>query len=159
RGLPRPGRHVGAPARVPLVRPRRVLRLLARPARVAALPRDRASADDVGRARRDVGVVLRGPRGDLAVSGAGPHVDREQAFPRLSRAWVARLALIGRERRLADGEALWEEGAADVPFHVVLEGGIAILSGDVEVVVHGPGNFSGDVDLLSDRASAVAARA
>jgi thioredoxin reductase (NADPH) len=87
--------------------------------------------------------------------------DWKHMFPRLSAAHIARLSSIGRERRLADGEVLWDEGQAGIPFFVVLEGSIAILAGSPEqtVVVHEPGGFTGDVDLLSGRGSAVRARA
>ena len=87
--------------------------------------------------------------------------ERRHLFPRLSDDDVARLAAVGRERRLSDGEILWEEGAQDVPFFVVLEGAVAILVGSPErtVVVHEPGGFTGDIDLLSGRVAAVRARA
>jgi thioredoxin reductase (NADPH) len=100
--------------------------------------------------------------GASAASGlVAAEVDIEHAFPRLGAAQIARLSAIGRERRLADGELLWEEGAAGIPFFVVLEGSIAILGGLPEqtIVVHEQGGFTGDVDLLSGRGSSVRARA
>jgi thioredoxin reductase (NADPH) len=82
-------------------------------------------------------------------------------FPTLSPQQIARLSSIGRERRLSGGEVLWEKGATNIPFFVVLEGSIEILTGadDRLVVVHQPGGFTGDVDMLSDRRPAVHARA
>jgi thioredoxin reductase (NADPH) len=87
--------------------------------------------------------------------------DNEHMFPRLSAAHIARLKSIGRERRFADGEVVWDEGDVGIPFFVVLEGAIAILAGTPEqlIVVHNPGGFTGDVDLLSGRSAAVHARA
>jgi thioredoxin reductase (NADPH) len=94
-------------------------------------------------------------------TGIPAQIDREHMFPTLTAEQIARLSSIGRERRLADGEVLWEEGATGIPFFVVLEGSIAILTGSTEqtVVVHQPGGFTGDVDMLSDRRAAVHARA
>ena len=60
--LPRRGAPVGLDAPVPRVRQPRLLRLLGRPARDQALPRDHASGDGVGRARRGLAVVLRAPQ-------------------------------------------------------------------------------------------------
>jgi thioredoxin reductase (NADPH) len=85
----------------------------------------------------------------------------EHMFPKLTAEQIGRLAPSGRERRLADGEILWEQGASDIPFFVVLEGSVAIEVGcDAHtVVVHEPGGFTGDVDMLSGRQAAVGARA
>jgi thioredoxin reductase (NADPH) len=82
-------------------------------------------------------------------------------FPRLSAAQLERLSSIGRERLLADGEVVWQQGEPDIPFYVVHEGSIAILMGEPEqtIVVHEPGGFTGDIDLLSDRGTVVHARA
>jgi thioredoxin reductase (NADPH) len=87
--------------------------------------------------------------------------DGEEMFPRLDDAQIARLTPVARERRLADGELLWEEGDTDIPFFVVLEGRVAILAGKDEqtVVEHEPGGFTGDVDMLSGRKVAVSGRA
>jgi thioredoxin reductase (NADPH) len=85
----------------------------------------------------------------------------EHLFPRLFASEIARLRSIGRERLLADGEVLWDEGSWDVPFFVILEGTILILAGPPEriVVAHEAGGFTGDVDMLSHRQSVVYARA
>src|SRR5262245_17736030 len=101
------------------------------------------------------------PGDDAAVAGlAMTEADRKHMIPRLSAAHIARLSSLGTERRLSDGEMLWHEGSLRVSFFVVLEGAIAILVGSPEetVVVHGPGGFTGDVDLLSGRVAAVRAR-
>jgi thioredoxin reductase (NADPH) len=85
----------------------------------------------------------------------------EHMFPRLSPEQISRLAPFGHERAFADGEVLWEAGTANISFFVVLDGAIAILVGCEEhtVVVHEPGGFTGDVDMLSGRAAAVRAEA
>jgi thioredoxin reductase (NADPH) len=53
-----------------------------------------------------------------------------------------------------DGETIFRAGDADVDLFVVESGGIAILNpaaGDQPIVIHGPGQFSGDIDLLTRR--------
>ncbi len=86
---------------------------------------------------------------------------RDEMFPRLSSEQLARLAPLGRERQLAAGEVLWVHGARNLDFYVVIEGEVEILVPVTEqvVVVHGDGEFTGDVDTLSGRAAVVGARA
>src|SRR5664279_1572861 len=87
-----------------------------------------------------------------------PH--SEETFPTLSEEQRTRIAAFAVERRFADGELLWEQGTSDRPLYVVLEGRITILSGtDDFVTAHEPGQFSGDVDLLSGRPVVVRGRA
>jgi thioredoxin reductase (NADPH) len=87
-------------------------------------------------------------------------LQRARTFPTLTAAQLARLAPLGRERRLDDGEPLWEAGETDLAFFVVLDGALAIEAGagGQVVTVHEPGNFTGDVDMLSGRQVAVRAR-
>jgi thioredoxin reductase (NADPH) len=101
------------------------------------------------------------PADDASAGSTGtPDSSNKHMFPRLSAAHIARLSSLGRERRLSDGEMLWHAGETRISFFVVLEGSIAILAGSPErtVVVHEPGGFTGDVDLLSGRGAAVRAR-
>jgi thioredoxin reductase (NADPH) len=95
------------------------------------------------------------------VSAPDRSLRHDETFPRLTDEQIARLTPCGHERALADGEVLWEQGAANVPFYVVLAGAIVILAGPAEpsVAVHEPGQFSGDVNLLSGRRAVVQARA
>src|SRR4029453_19145310 len=65
RGVPGRRRHLGAPAAVPAVRSRRLLRLLAGPARIQALRRRGPPGDAQLRARRVVALVLRGQQARL----------------------------------------------------------------------------------------------
>ena len=97
----------------------------------------------------------------VSVSTTVSETEGKHMFPRLSAAQMARLSSIGRERLLADGEVVWQQCELDIPFYVVHEGSIAILMGEPEqtIVVHEPGGFTGDIDLLSDRGSVVHARA
>src|SRR6266852_1115690 len=81
----------------------------------------------------------------------------EQLFPTLTPTQLRRLAVHGRRRALQGGEVLVEQGDSDVPFFVVVAGEIEIVrpSGAAEtlVTVHGPGQFTGEVNTLSGRRS------
>ncbi len=85
-----------------------------------------------------------------------------QMFPTLTPVQVARIATHGRRRPIRRGEVLVEAGAEVVPFFVVTEGRIEIVrpSGATEtlVAVHGPGQFTGEVQMLSGRRALVQAR-
>src|SRR2546429_5928358 len=70
------GGHVGSPALVRALRPRRLLRLVQEQARDQALPRHRPSDRQVARARRELDVLLRRRRhvrGRLGWSPADQH--------------------------------------------------------------------------------------
>jgi len=89
-----------------------------------------------------------------------PWRNREQIFPKLTSAQIARIAPFARERAFGDGERICTQGDRNRPLLVVVEGGIEIHSGSNAVVtVHETGGFSGDVDLLSGRPVVVGARA
>lgn len=86
--------------------------------------------------------------------------NQAEIFPTLTREQVGRIAPFARERTFADSETLWNQGQRNNPMFVVVEGEIAILSGNDQLVtVHHPGAFSGDVDLLSGRPTVVRGRA
>jgi thioredoxin reductase (NADPH) len=76
-------------------------------------------------------------------------------FPALHAAQIARIASHGITRRIARGEVLIEAGQGDVPFFVVLEGGIEIIRpsalGDLVVAAHSPGQFTGETSMLLGR--------
>jgi thioredoxin reductase (NADPH) len=77
------------------------------------------------------------------------------AFPTLDASQLEELAQCSQAalQRHPDGTTLIEPGDRDFQFHVVKSGAIEILdvSGDEPktLVVHGPGNFSGDVNHLT----------
>jgi thioredoxin reductase (NADPH) len=87
----------------------------------------------------------------------------EQMFPTLTPAQIARIAAHGSVRPIRSGEVLVEAGQQSVPFYVVTAGQIEIVqpSGTVEtpVALHQPGQFTGEVNMLSARRSLVRARA
>jgi thioredoxin reductase (NADPH) len=87
----------------------------------------------------------------------------EQMFPILTPEQIARVAAHGRTRRVAADEVLTAVGQAVVSFFVITNGHVQIVrpSGETEtlVVVHGPGEFTGEANMLSGRRSLVLARA
>jgi thioredoxin reductase (NADPH) len=97
-----------------------------------------------------------------------PHVSptlesrTDQIFPTLTPAQVARIAAHGSVRPIQRGELLVEAGDQVVPFFVVRTGQVEIVqpSGTEEtlITVHGPGQFTGEVNMLSGRRSLVRAR-
>jgi thioredoxin reductase (NADPH) len=90
----------------------------------------------------------------------GPSAPERDIFPTLTEAQIERLAWLGRERAFEAGDILFDQGGTNRPLMVVLEGEIEILSdGDTLVTVHHPGQFSGDVDLISGHPAVVRARA
>jgi thioredoxin reductase (NADPH) len=78
-------------------------------------------------------------------------------FPTLTPAQVARIATHGTVREIARDQVLIEAGEAVVPFFVVRSGGIDIIQpsslGNTVVVAHGPGQFTGEGNLLLGRRS------
>jgi thioredoxin reductase (NADPH) len=86
----------------------------------------------------------------------------EQTFPTLTPAQIARIARQGSVRPVRRGEVLVEAGDAAVPFFVVSSGQIEIVqpsgANETLVIVHGPGQFTGEVNMLSGRRSLVRAR-
>jgi thioredoxin reductase (NADPH) len=87
----------------------------------------------------------------------------ERMFPTLTPAQLKRVAAHGRVRSIRRGEVLVEAGAHIVPFFVVIAGRIEAIrpSGTTEtlVAVHGPGQFTGEVNMLSGRPALVRSRA
>src|SRR5256884_2525344 len=87
----------------------------------------------------------------------------DQAFPMLTSAQIARLAVHGQVRHVQRGEVLMEAGEQTPRFFVVTAGHIAIVrpSGVTEelVVVLRPGQFTGEVTMLSGRRGLVCIRA
>jgi thioredoxin reductase (NADPH) len=103
---------------------------------------------------------------DGVLSAAEQETQRARMFPVLSDAQIARVRAAGVERSLRDGAILFEAGDRGVGFYVILEGHLEIVAprgegGELEdlVVEHGPGEFTGEVTLLSAGRALVRARA
>ncbi len=86
----------------------------------------------------------------------------ERIFPTLTAAQIARVAAHGRTRRIETGDVLVEAGDAVVPFYVVTAGRVEVVrsdrSGETLVAVHGPGQFGGEVNMISGRRALFRAR-
>jgi signal transduction histidine kinase len=69
---------------------------------------------------------------------------------------LARLAAAGRERRLAAGEFLFQQGDRATAFHLVLDGQLEttreVAGEQVLLMNHGPGGFLGAMALLTETA-------
>jgi thioredoxin reductase (NADPH) len=80
-----------------------------------------------------------------------------QAFPVLTPAQIDRIRPYGTLRAVHAGEILFEAGQRALPCFVLLSGKLDIvitsLSGDHVFATHGPGNFSGDMVLISGTGS------
>ena len=89
---------------------------------------------------------------------------RAQMFPILTSEQIGEIAPFGTERRFAAGELLWSIGERGRDFHVVLEGTVEIVRRDSfgresVITTHGPGSYSGETVMLTDRGAVVAGRA
>ncbi|MFL5491777.1 MAG: cyclic nucleotide-binding domain-containing protein, partial [Gemmatimonadales bacterium] len=89
--------------------------------------------------------------------------DLDIAFPVLSRADIAALTARGKPREVHAGDTLFTEGERNRSFFVVIDGAVEIVEhsrGEPhQVTVHHPGQFTGDIDVLSGRAVLVTGRA
>src|SRR5258706_8554205 len=84
-------------------------------------------------------------------------------FPTLTPAQAARIAAYGLVRQIRKGEVLFEPGDQGVSFFVIRTGEVTIVrpTGGTEtpVTTLGPGQFTGEVNMLSGRRTFVRARA
>ena len=89
--------------------------------------------------------------------------EHQAAFPKLSRPEVELLAERAKICSFSDGELIFSVGQRSLPLYVVITGEIAIIDDATDdlktVAVHGPGEFSGDVSLLTDRPAVISAYA
>lgn len=87
---------------------------------------------------------------------------RTQAFPVLTGAQIARIRPLGRARPVQSGEILFEPGDTGVPFFVLLSGSMEIvqpsLEGERPVATHGPGEFTGEITMISGQRCLVRGR-
>jgi thioredoxin reductase (NADPH) len=87
----------------------------------------------------------------------------EHVFPVLTAAQTERIAAHGRRRRVEAGEVLVGPEDTAVPFFVVVSGRLEILRATTDaeqrVVVLGPGQFTGEMTMVSGRRGVVRIRA
>ena len=97
------------------------------------------------------------PQPLLPIGARADHV-----FPTLTAAQIGRIAPHGQVRPMSRGEILVLAGEPVVPFFVVTAGAIEVVrtAGDTEtiVAVHGPGQFSGEVNMISGRRALFSSR-
>src|SRR6058998_933336 len=81
----------------------------------------------------------------------------EKIFPVLTPAQINRIEAHGHIRAVQSGELLVEQGDINIPFFVVITGELEIVrpfgAQETLVTVHGPGQFTGEVNTLSGRRS------
>jgi thioredoxin reductase (NADPH) len=87
----------------------------------------------------------------------------EETFPTLTPAQMARVAAHGSTRPFQAGEVLLEPGDRVLPCYVVTAGRLEVVrpsaAGETLVAVVGPGQFTGETNLLSGRPALVRVRA
>src|SRR5882724_9535213 len=87
---------------------------------------------------------------------------RDQTFPTLTPDQIARVAAHGHVRPIRTGEVLFEAGDAVRSFFLVTAGQIEMIRpsyhAETLVVAHGPGQFTGEVAMLSGRRAMARAR-
>lgn len=87
----------------------------------------------------------------------------ERIFPKLTPAQIERIAAYGHTRSVQPGEVLIEQGDTPVPFFVITTGEVEIVrpfgAHETLITIHGNGEFTGEVSMLSGRRSFVRARA
>lgn len=94
---------------------------------------------------------------------SAPSVNLNSMFPKLDEAQIARLVPFGHYRSLRDNEILYDEGEVRRGFCVLIEGHLEIESKtqqwETVLRTHGPGEFTGELDMLTGRRSLVRIRA
>jgi thioredoxin reductase (NADPH) len=87
---------------------------------------------------------------------------RTQAFPVLSASQIDRIRSCSQSRHVATGDILFEPGNTNVPFYVLLSGRMEIvqpdLAGEHPIAKHGPGEFTGEMTMISGRRCLVRGR-
>jgi thioredoxin reductase (NADPH) len=86
----------------------------------------------------------------------------EVAFPQLTKAELEFLKPLVNTCDYADGDIVFHVGQANLDLVIVESGAIEILNptdGHRQIVVHGPGQFAGDIDVLTGRPVIVTAKA
>ena len=85
----------------------------------------------------------------------------DQRFPAFSPDVLEELAEFGEHRELAAGDTLYRAGEARWDFYVLIEGEVEVVRDDESqqlVVVYGPGQFVGELGLLTGQRTYLTAR-
>lgn len=87
---------------------------------------------------------------------------RTQAFPILTPAQISRVRALSESRQLKAGEILFAPDDTNVPFFVLLSGAMEIVqpdfAGERLIAKHGPGEFTGEMTMISGRRCLVLGR-
>jgi thioredoxin reductase (NADPH) len=85
-----------------------------------------------------------------------------QAFPVLTNAQIDRVRAVSTTRKTAPGEILFSPGDTRVPFFVLLSGRVEVVQPDIggerPIAHHGPGQFTGEMTMISGQRCLVLAR-
>ena len=85
-----------------------------------------------------------------------------QAFPTLTANQIARIRSLGRTRPVHRGDILFDLDCPNIPFFVVLSGSMDVVqpgyNGERLVAQHGPGQFTGEMNMVSGRRAIVRGR-
>jgi thioredoxin reductase (NADPH) len=86
---------------------------------------------------------------------------RDQMFPQFTRAQIERLRSLGECRQAKAGAILFDRDATP-NFYVVISGSIEVVQPvdgqEIPITVHKPGEFTGEVNMISGRRTLVRAR-
>lgn len=85
-----------------------------------------------------------------------------QSFPKLTPEQIDRIRPESKLRKVKTGELLFEPGDTNLPFFVLLSGAMEIvqptLRGELEIVNHVPGEFTGEISMVSGQRCLVRGR-
>ena len=85
-----------------------------------------------------------------------------QAFPVLTEAQISRVRPGSKLRHAKKDEILFNPGDTNIPFFVLLSGGMEIvqpdLAGERQIATHGPGGFTGEMTMISGQRCLVRGR-
>src|SRR5215469_364863 len=89
-------------------------------------------------------------------------LDARQVFPVLTQAQIDRVRTVSQLRSVTTGEVLFAPGDTNVPFFVLLSGAMEIVRPDLAgyqlIAKHGPGEFTGEMTMISGQRCLVAGR-
>src|SRR5581483_9609877 len=87
---------------------------------------------------------------------------KTQTFPILTKPQIDRLRPYGHVRHVEAGEIVFDIGATAVPFFVMLSGTLEIvqpgMNGERRIVTHVPGEFTGEIAMISGQRALVRGR-
>jgi thioredoxin reductase (NADPH) len=85
-----------------------------------------------------------------------------RAFPTLTGEQIERIRPLGRVRQVRVGDVLFQPGDLEIPFFVLLSGRMEIvqpaIGGERMIARHEPGEFTGEMTMISGRQSLVIGR-